>query len=390
MHSITAHCLVKNEENFIQYSIKSVIDFVDKIIIFDTGSTDKTAEIIKGLQKEYPEKIIFEEKGECDKKRHTELRQEMLDRTETDWFMILDGDEVWTKRGMEEAVKAIKENAKIESLIAPFYLCIGDVYHYSENGLFSMLGKTGHFSPRLIRKNNARWSGDYGNDSLVNKKNESIFNKNNSLFLQNKFWHLTHMQRSPKDGEDFSSGSSRAEKRRLTYFLIGKKIKENIPEVFGDFKKLSFGQSFLNFLSLIREKGVGYFWALRKQFSKYFIIGSSGVVLDIATLYFFKEYFDMRPVYAVILNQAIMLNYIFFLNKFWSFGAKGTTHSQMIRFYILSGFNYAFSVVWMWMLNEEFHVNYLVARLANIILSVSWNFLIYKFWVFRDQKVPTE
>ena len=31
----------------------------------------------------------------------------MLEMTTTDWFMILDGDEVWTKRGIEEAVETI-------------------------------------------------------------------------------------------------------------------------------------------------------------------------------------------------------------------------------------------------------------------------------------------
>ena len=110
MATITAHCLIKNEENFVWYAIKSVVDFVDKIIVFDTGSTDKTVELIKKLAEEYPEKIIFEEKGSCDKVRHTHLRQEMLKKTNTDWFMILDGDEVWTKRGAEEAIKIISEN----------------------------------------------------------------------------------------------------------------------------------------------------------------------------------------------------------------------------------------------------------------------------------------
>ena len=59
--SITAHCLVKNEENFVGFAIKSVINFVDKVIVFDTGSTDKTVGLIKNLVKEFPEKIIFED-----------------------------------------------------------------------------------------------------------------------------------------------------------------------------------------------------------------------------------------------------------------------------------------------------------------------------------------
>jgi glycosyltransferase involved in cell wall biosynthesis len=99
---LTVHCLIKNEENFIFYAIKSVVDFVDKIIIFDTGSTDKTVAIVNSLVNQYPHKIIFEEKGDCNKSQHTLLRQEMIEKTKTEWFMVLDGDEIWTKRGMEE------------------------------------------------------------------------------------------------------------------------------------------------------------------------------------------------------------------------------------------------------------------------------------------------
>lgn len=129
------------------------------------------------------------------------------------------------------------------------------------------------------------------------------------------------------------------------------------------------------FLNIFRQN--------KKQFVKYFIIGVSAFVLDLSLLYIFKEYFHLRPVIAVIINQALMLNYVFFLNKRWSFVAEGATHKQMIRYYILSGANYFFSICWMYVFNEYFLVNYLIARTMNIALAVSWNFVLYKFWVYR-------
>ena len=388
MQKITAHCLVKNEENFIWYSIKSIIDYVDYVIVYDTGSTDDTVKIIRELIKEYPEKIIFEEKGECDKKRHTELRQKMLERTATEWFMILDGDEVWTNRGVEEAINIINSNEKLECLIAPFHLCVGDIYHeYYKKRNFEIFSKKGFFSPRFMRIGNVLWGGDYGADTLYNKKRELFFNEENSVFLKNKYWHLTHLERSSKDSEDYSSGENRAGKRRLTYFLIGKKINDGIPEVFGqNFREMSFAKSFFNFLTLFKVKAL----SAKKQFLKYFIIGVSGVFLDITTLYLLKEHFGFRPVSAVILNQVLILNYVFFLNKSWSFGSKGATRQQMAKFYILAGFNYIFSVIWMWILNEKFLVNYLLARVINIALAVSWNFLLYKFWVFKNNSTSKD
>lgn len=259
MSIITAHCLVKNEENFVGYALRSVVDFVDQIIVFDTGSTDNTVEIIKSIIKEYPNKIIFEEKGECDKKRHTELRQEMVERTKTPWIMILDGDEVWTKRAMEEVLAEINKNTA-ESLIAPFYLCVGDVRHsFVGEAKFAILGKKGNYTIRFVKNTKGlSWLGEYGKDSIFDSEGNVFFNKENSLFLKNKFWHLTHLRRSSLQF-DYSSGKIRENKVIPTYFLLGKTIPETIPEVFQKNSKvseiyLSFTSSFINFFLWITKK----------------------------------------------------------------------------------------------------------------------------------------
>ncbi len=135
------------------------------------------------------------------------------------------------------------------------------------------------------------------------------------------------------------------------------------------------------------KKIILHFWSLRREFAKYFIIGISGVILDIGTLFLLKEYANIRPVVAVIINQAFLINYAFFLNKIWAFKSKGMTHRQMIRFYLLAGANYLFSVAWMWFFNERLEYNYIVARLANVALAVGWNFLLYKHWVYRTPAV---
>jgi cellulose synthase/poly-beta-1,6-N-acetylglucosamine synthase-like glycosyltransferase len=257
MVSLTAHCLVKNEEQFIWHSIMSVIDFVDQLLVFDTGSRDKTVSILQELVKQYPGKIIFEEKGECDKVQHTKLRQEMLERTKTDWFMVLDGDEVWPKRSVEEALKILQDNT-VECIMAPFYLCVGDIYHhYYKKGSIEMLGKKDFFYPRFIKLNNGvRWQGDYNEDALVNGQGEVFFNQKNSYILQFRYWHMTHLMRSSYDDADYSSGGTRRSKRKLTYFLIGKKINEPVPEVFSmrPYARLQYIQSFINFFKLLYSK----------------------------------------------------------------------------------------------------------------------------------------
>ncbi len=254
--TLTAHCIVKNEENFIKFSIESVINFVDILIVFDTGSTDSTVDIVKELSVKYHGKIIFEEKGPQDKKNHTNLRQEMLERTNTDWFMMLDGDEVWTDRGMQEAIRKMN-SGEAAWLVSPYYLCVGDIRHkYYKNSYNEFYKKNSwFFTPRFIKNiEGLKWKGDYESDTLYKNNSEPLYTSDNIVFLENSFWHLTHLKRSSRDDDTFTSGidKTRLSKRRLTYFLIGRKINEKLPEVFlkNDYLKMSWLRSFINFLGL--------------------------------------------------------------------------------------------------------------------------------------------
>ncbi len=118
MKDIWAHTLVRNEERYLWYAVMSAINYVDKILIWDTGSTDKTVEIIEKIQKIYPHKIKFREIGEVDIDEFTSVRQQMLDETKSDWVLILDGDEVWWDDSIRKVVDKIqKQGAKLETIV---------------------------------------------------------------------------------------------------------------------------------------------------------------------------------------------------------------------------------------------------------------------------------
>lgn len=142
------------------------------------------------------------------------------------------------------------------------------------------------------------------------------------------------------------------------------------------------------------KRTLHYLW--NKNFLQYFIVGCSAFVLDFLTLIFFREVLGMHPVAAVALNQILAVTYVFLLNKYWSFKSTGQTGRQVIRFFVLMTFNYLFAIFWMWFFTKHVTVNlhvelwgkvrdlwYLLVRMVNIMLSVSWNFFIYKFWVYK-------
>lgn len=134
------------------------------------------------------------------------------------------------------------------------------------------------------------------------------------------------------------------------------------------------------------KKLILHLWSMRQQFARYFVVGLGAVILDVGSLYLLKQYLHLRPVVAVIVNQVFLLNYVFFLNKHWAFKSKGVTHKQIVRFFILAGLNYAIAIGWMLFFNEKLGINYLLARVSNIALSVAWNFLLYKYWVYKHEE----
>lgn len=133
------------------------------------------------------------------------------------------------------------------------------------------------------------------------------------------------------------------------------------------------------------KKTIRFCWSIRYQFIKYAVVGSSGFVLDLGTLILFKEKFGINPVLAVIINQMIVLAYNFTLNKYWSFRNREMPHKQLVRYVTLASWNYAFSVGAMYIFNEIIGFDYRLVRLGSVMVMVLWNFLLYKYWVYREE-----
>ena len=153
--SIYAHTLVKNEEKWLWFSVSSVVNYVDKILLWDTGSTDGTLKIIEELQKKYPGKIDFRQYGKVTSETFTKARQEMLEATSSDWFIVLDGDEIWFEDSIRKMIGEIKKNGdNIESIVVPTINLVGDIFHYQSesSGKYKIAGKVGHFNLRAINR----------------------------------------------------------------------------------------------------------------------------------------------------------------------------------------------------------------------------------------------
>ncbi|QTA38638.1 glycosyltransferase family 2 protein [Thermosipho ferrireducens] len=108
--------IVKDEEHNIRRALESIKDIVDEIIVVDTGSTDKTPEIVK----EYTDKLYFYEWTG----NFSDARNYSLKFPTCEWVLIYDADEEVKAdfKGIREFLKNLPENVNTVYLPTLSYL----------------------------------------------------------------------------------------------------------------------------------------------------------------------------------------------------------------------------------------------------------------------------
>ncbi|HKC04363.1 MAG TPA: glycosyltransferase [Patescibacteria group bacterium] len=237
MTKIWAHTLVKNESRWLWYAVSSIIEHVDRLLLWDTGSTDNSIEIEKALIKKYPEKIEFKQRKIFGTADFTNARQEMLDATNSDWFLMLDGDEIWWEDSIKKVVKAIdaveainNDGKNIESIVVPTVNLVGDIFHYQEKsaGRYKFGDRTGHYNLRAINRSisGLKSLGVHGLWGWADGENKMIQDRNSYKFIDAPYLHATNLKRSVLDNDVIK----RKKKHR---FEIGEEFPKDFyyPEV---------------------------------------------------------------------------------------------------------------------------------------------------------------
>lgn len=232
---ICAHTIVKNEDRYLWFAVKSVIAYVDEMLIWDTGSNDLTKEIIELLLHEYPDKVKYKKYENVGVVDFTQLKNEMLQASNSDWVFILDGDEVW----WDDSIRAIKETIdergnELNTIVSPFVNPVGDIFNYRNPayGKYSIGNKTGDITIRCINRriNGLHIAKPYGNEGYYNEDNIPVQDlaASKMLFIDKPFMHFTYVKRSTLNND------STMQRRGKFKYELGRRFPSDYfyPEAF--------------------------------------------------------------------------------------------------------------------------------------------------------------
>ena len=122
------------------------------------------------------------------------------------------------------------------------------------------------------------------------------------------------------------------------------------------------------------------------RLSHYAIVGGASAVIDTGLLLFSLKivHTNLFIATAVGFMSGLVVNFI--LNKLWSFKSKAAgfrkTQKEVMLYAVLVCFNLGFTYITVSFLTR-LGFNIVVAKLSTIIITTSWNYIIYKKVIFK-------
>lgn len=109
---LSCFILTKNNARSIRYALESVHNYVDEVVIVDSGSTDATLDIAR----EYTDRIFYNELVDFSEQRNFAIK-----KCRGEWIFFLDADEV-VGENFTDAFKYFDK--RYRSLLMPRYSII--------------------------------------------------------------------------------------------------------------------------------------------------------------------------------------------------------------------------------------------------------------------------
>lgn len=123
------------------------------------------------------------------------------------------------------------------------------------------------------------------------------------------------------------------------------------------------------------------------SFFRYIVIGGSTFLIDFLLLIILHGGFNLNVLVAASISYWVSILYNFLLNRYWSFKIKGNTdlYKHIFLYAALLGFNYLFTITFLAITVNYYHLNYMISKLIAVGFQITWTYLIYKNVIFKPR-----
>jgi len=121
------------------------------------------------------------------------------------------------------------------------------------------------------------------------------------------------------------------------------------------------------------------------QTIKYFMVGGTGVVVNLGLLYFLTDFIGIWYILSQGIAVSLAITNNFFLHRYWTFKKEITeskTLERYTKFFIVSVVGMAIQLGLTFLLVENYAMYYLYAAVLSISVASVFNYSINRKWTF--------
>jgi glycosyltransferase involved in cell wall biosynthesis len=186
---------------FIEPVLRNAEPFMDRMLVtISEKSDDGTLGVLRGLEREFKNKLRIDFENVPFKGALTAERQKQIQKTSEDWVLFLDDDDWWPKESLEEMVKLINKGKEVDAYAVSPYQVVSEKYYdhrWYDEKFFTKWFKNEGINYRYL------WPKD-----LIFKEKAMLYWKRNPrvIPLKGKYLHLAWVKDGSFREEDWTKG----------------------------------------------------------------------------------------------------------------------------------------------------------------------------------------
>lgn len=123
---------------------------------------------------------------------------------------------------------------------------------------------------------------------------------------------------------------------------------------------------------------------------RFLAIGTINTLIDFSLLFILAKLVGLPDVAANIVSVSVALTFSFFANRKYTFKSTGNRRREIVLFLIFTLFGlWVLQSIIIWVFGQLFgnsDLILLIAKIAATAVTLVWNFITYKNFVFKEVK----